>query len=169
MMLLGAAAVPAGAAPVGKTAAAAISPAAAKASAAARAPTASPAAGRRPIGAVTLPPLSYTILKSGPADGAHPKRSDVITVNYTLTLLDGTVVDTTEGKAPATFPLNRLIPAWQILIQLMRPGDVWTFYVPPEYAYGSIAKERLPADSFLTFRVELLSGGEPPEAIPQPQ
>ena len=120
-----------------------------------------PAAPKLPVGAVKLPVMSYTIEKSGPVTGDHPKRSDVITVNYRLTLLDGTVVDTTEGKAPATFALNRLIPAWQVLLQLMRPGDVWMLYVPPEYAYGAIARESLPANSFLTFRVELVSIGEP--------
>jgi peptidylprolyl isomerase/FKBP-type peptidyl-prolyl cis-trans isomerase FklB len=128
----------------------------------ARAAAKTPARPAVPVGQVKLPVLSYTIEKSGPATGAHPDRGDIITVNYKLTLLDGKVVDTTEGKAPATFPLNRLIPAWQVLIQLMRPGDIWTLYVPPEYAYGSVAQgDDLPANSFLTFRVELVSVGEP--------
>lgn len=105
--------------------------------------------------------MSYTVVKAGPAGGAHPGRNDVITVNYTLTLLDGTVVDSTEGKEPATFSLNRLIPAWQVLIQLMRPGDIWRLYVPPQYAYGAVARDGLPANSFLTFRVELVAVGEP--------
>ena len=122
--------------------------------------TASLAAGapKPPVGKVTLPPLSYTVDRSGPAGGAHPRRSDTILVNYTLTLLDGTVVDSSaERGQPASFPLNRLIPAWQVLVQLMRPGDAWTFYVPPEYAYGPVARDKLPADSFLVFKVELVS------------
>ena len=113
---------------------------------------------RPPVGRVVLPPLSYTVDASGPADGAHPRRQDVIVVNYTLTLLDGTVVDSTTARGePATFPLNKLIPAWQVLVQLMRPGDRWTFYVPPEYGYGAVAKDKLPANSFLVFKVELVS------------
>jgi len=115
------------------------------------------AAVKPPVGQVVLPPLSYTVEQAGPATGAHPQRRDVITVNYTLTLLDGTVVDTTDGRGPATFPLNALIPAWQVLVQLMRPGDRWAFYVPPEYGYGPIARDKLPANSFLLFKVELLS------------
>jgi len=111
-----------------------------------------------PVGAVRLPVLSYTVNKTGPADGAHPKRSDAITVNYTLKLLDGTMIDSSvERGEPATFPLNRLIPAWQVLVQLMRPGDDWTFYVPPEYGYGAVARDKLPANSFLIFKVELIS------------
>lgn len=123
------------------------------------------AAPKPPVGKVVLPPLSYTVNKAGPADGVHPKRSDTITVNYTLTLLDGTVIDSSiERGEPATFPLNRLIPAWQILVQQMRPGDDWTFYVPPEYGYGSIARDKLPANSFLVFKVELISATGAPAA-----
>ena len=110
-----------------------------------------------PVGQIKLPVLSYTIEKSGPATGEHPKRSDLIRANYTLTTLDGTVIDTTEGKMPAVFPLGQLIPGWQILVQLMRPGDVWNFYVPPEYGYGPTAKGTLPANSFLVFKVELIA------------
>jgi FKBP-type peptidyl-prolyl cis-trans isomerase len=124
---------------------------------------ASPA--RVPVGKIKLPVLSYTIDKSGPTTGAHPKRSDTITVNYSLTLLDGTEVDGSAKRGkPDDFPLNRLIPAWQILLQQMRPGDAWTFYVPPEYAYGSVEKEGLPANSFLIFKVELISFASAPPA-----
>jgi FKBP-type peptidyl-prolyl cis-trans isomerase len=115
-----------------------------------------------PVGKVILPPLSYTVITSGPADGAHPRRSDDIVVNYTLTLLDGKVVDSSRARGePAKFPLSRLIPAWQVLIQLMRPGDRWNLYVPSEYAYGSVARDELPANSFLIFDVELVSVAPP--------
>ena len=121
-------------------------------------PGAAQAAKTPPVGKVKLPPLSYTIDRSGPADGAHPKRADTILAHYSLTLLDGTVIDSSyERGTPSSFPLNRLIPAWQILVQLMRPGDAWTFYVPPEYGYGAVARDKLPANSFLVFKVELIS------------
>ena len=124
------------------------------------------APARPPVGAVRLPPLSYTVNASGPASGGHPARSDTITVDYTLTLLDGTVVDSSASRGePSRFPLNRLIPAWQVLVQLMRPGDDWTFFVPPEYAYGTVARDKLPANSFLTFRVRLIAfAATPPDA-----
>jgi len=126
-------------------------------------PTLAAKPSKPPVGKVKLPILSYTVNTAGPADGAHPKRSDTIVVNYTLRLLDGTVVDSSlERGEPTSFPLDRLIPAWQVLIQLMRPGDDWTFYVPPEYAYGAVARDKLPANSFLVFRVALLSFTTPP-------
>ncbi|HEX8412900.1 MAG TPA: FKBP-type peptidyl-prolyl cis-trans isomerase [Sphingomicrobium sp.] len=122
-------------------------------------------APKPPVGTVRLPVLSYTVNSAGPTTGEHPKRSDTITVSYTLTLLDGSVVDSSLARGePAVFPLNRLIPAWQILVQKMRPGDDWTFYVPPEYGYGSVAREKLPANSFLVFKVKLISfAPTPPE------
>lgn len=127
---------------------------------AAPAPFAAGAAARTPklpVGKVTLPVLSYTVHASGPASGETAKRRDIVTVDYTLTLLDGTVVDSSVARGePATFPLNQLIPAWQVLVQLMRPGDDWTFYVPPQYGYGKVARDKLPANSFLIFRVKLI-------------
>ena len=140
-----------------------------KAPAAAAKAAPAPAKPAWPVGKVVLPPLSYTIEKSGPADGEHPGRNDIITVNYTLKLLDGKVIDTTEGRGPATFPLGQLIPGWQILLQLMRPGDSWTLYVPSEYAYGPLARNELPGNAFLTFNVELVSIGAPPPRVSIPQ
>ena len=120
------------------------------------------AALRPPVGQVRLPVLSYSVNASGPAAGALTGRRDVVMVDYTLTLLDGTVVDSSVARGePATFPLNQLIPAWQILVQLMRPGDDWTFYVPPEYGYGPTARDNLPANSFLVFRVKLIAAHAP--------
>lgn len=115
-----------------------------------------------PTGTHRLPVLSYSINASGPSTGTTAQRRDTVTVDYTLTLRDGTVVDSSVARGePATFPLNQLIPAWQILVQLMRPGDDWTFYVPPEYGYGSVARDKLPANSFLIFRVKLIAAHAP--------
>ena len=123
---------------------------------------AAPRPAAPPVGTHRLPVLSYSINASGPATGTTASRRDVVTVDYTLTLLDGTVVDSSVARGePATFPLNQLIPAWQILVQLMRPGDDWTFYVPPEYGYGSVARDKLPANSFLVFRVKLIAAHAP--------
>ena len=122
-------------------------------------------APKPPVGQVKLPVLSYTVHASGPASGETAKRRDIVTVDYTLTLLDGTVVDSSVSRGePATFPLNQLIPAWQVLVQLMRPGDDWSFYVPPQYGYGSVARDKLPANSFLVFRVKLIAAKAPDPA-----
>ena len=48
------------------------------------------------VGKIRLPVLSYTINQSGRADGAHPKHSDTITVDYELTLSDGQFAENSE-------------------------------------------------------------------------
>ena len=66
------------------------------------------------VHSVTLPDgttaeLQYKILKSGTGD--TPKKTDTVTVNYTGTLIDGTVFDSSVQRGqPATFPLTRRDP-----------------------------------------------------------
>ncbi len=67
-----------------------------------------------PQGKIVLPALSYTVLKAGPADGAHPMRRDAVTVNYDVHLLDGTEVDSSyargrprPSRSQSSFPPGR--------------------------------------------------------------
>jgi len=54
-------------------------------------------------------------------------------------------------------PLSGLIPAWVEALQLMRPGDEWILYVPPEQGYGAEgAGADIPPNSALLFRIELI-------------
>lgn len=116
---------------------------------------------------VALPPVRYQVLKSGPAGGASPGRKDMVTVNYELTLDDGKVVESTFGKnEPATFPLNRLIGAWQAVLPLMHVGDEWNIIAPPEFAYGAKGTEGIPPGATLHFRIELLAVAPPAPANP---
>lgn len=58
-------------------------------------------------------------------DGAEATAESVITINYHGTLAkDGKVFDSTKGKEPATFPLQRLIPGWQAGIPGMKIGGL---------------------------------------------
>ncbi len=111
-----------------------------------------------PSGAIVLPAISYTVLHAGPPEGASPKRTDTVIVNYELKLTDGSVVDSSFARGePSEFPLKSLIPAWQVVVPLMKPGDEWQVVVPPQFAYGARAKEGIPANSTLIFRIVLLS------------
>ncbi len=102
--------------------------------------------------------LMYKVVRSGPADGVHPRAQDEVRVHYEGTLIDGTVFDSSyrEGT-PAVFRLGNLIPGWVEGIALMRPGDEFLLYVPPKLGYGSQgAGDRIPPNSVLIFRIELL-------------
>jgi FKBP-type peptidyl-prolyl cis-trans isomerase len=116
------------------------------------------AGNARSPGVVTVPGLEYKVVSSGPADGPHPKRSDDVTVQYEGRLLTGEVFDSSAKRGePVTFELGRLIPGWVIGLQLMRPGDEWMLYVPPQLAYGYTDRGTIPAGSVLVFRVKLIS------------
>jgi peptidylprolyl isomerase/FKBP-type peptidyl-prolyl cis-trans isomerase FklB len=113
---------------------------------------------------VTASGLQYRILKSGPADGAKPKVSDEVKVNYEGTLLDGTVFDSSYQRGePAVFGVSGLIPAWTEALQLMHPGDVWEIYAPAGLAYGDEGAGPIPPGSVLKFKLELI-GIAPPGA-----
>ena len=114
-------------------------------------------------GWVALPPVRYHVLKSGPTDGPMPNRKDLITVNYELKLDDGKLVESTFAKKePATFPLNRLIGAWQAVLPLMRVGDEWEIVAPSQFGYGAKGTEGIPPGATLHFRVQLIAIAPPP-------
>jgi peptidylprolyl isomerase/FKBP-type peptidyl-prolyl cis-trans isomerase FklB len=107
---------------------------------------------------VTPSGLQYRVLQSGPADGPSPRITDEVKVNYEGRLLDGSVFDSTYDRgAPAVMAVSGLIPAWTEALQLMRPGDVWELYVPPELGYGDNAVKGIPAGSVLQFKIELIA------------
>jgi len=109
-------------------------------------------------GVVVLPSgLQYKIVHSGPATGAHPGPADEVKVNYEGKLVNGTVFDSSFQRGePADLPLQGLIPGWVEALQLMRPGDEWMLYVPPELGYGAQSPDPIPPNSVLVFRIQLL-------------
>jgi FKBP-type peptidyl-prolyl cis-trans isomerase len=109
-------------------------------------------------GVTTLPDgLQYKIVTSGPAGGEKPRAQDEVKVNYEGTLLSGDVFDSSFKRGePATFPLNEVIPGWTEVMQLMRPGDEWVVWIPPQLGYGEEPKGPIPPNSVLKFRVQLL-------------
>ena len=102
--------------------------------------------------------LAYKVVRSGDATGLKPGPKDEVKVHYEGKLEDGTVFDSSyERGAPAAMPLNGLIEAWQEALQLMRPGDEWVLYVPPNLGYGAEgAGGTIPPGAALIFRIELI-------------
>ncbi len=92
--------------------------------------------------------------------GDVAKEGSTITVKYTGTLSDGTVFDSTDkqGGQPATFTLTKgsLIDGWVQGIPGMKVGGKRKLVIPPSLAYGNRAQGSIPANSTLTFEIELL-------------
>jgi FKBP-type peptidyl-prolyl cis-trans isomerase FklB len=106
---------------------------------------------------VTESGLQYKILE--PGEGDSPQATDIVTVHYRGTLIDGTQFDSSYDRGePATFPVGGVIPGWTEALQLMKPGAKWQLVIPPELAYGERgAGQEIGPNSTLLFDVELVS------------
>ena len=122
---------------------------------------------KKPGVKATASGLQYKVEKEG--TGPQPKATDMVTVNYRGTLIDGTEFDSSYKRGqPATFPLNGVIKGWTEGLQLMKPGSKYQFFVPSNLAYGerSVGPD-IAANATLVFEVELLEVKPPPTPAPQ--
>ncbi len=71
------------------------------------------------------------------------KDGSKVKINYTGKLDDGTVFDTSEGKAPLEFTLGskQVIPGFETGITGMKVGEKKTIHIPADQAYGPHQKE----------------------------
>ena len=102
--------------------------------------------------------VQYLVMESGDAEGTSPIATDTVSVHYQGTLIDGTEFDSSYARGqPAQFPVNRVIPGWTEILQLMKPGDKWQVFIPAGSAYGARgAGENIGPGATLIFDVELL-------------
>jgi peptidylprolyl isomerase/FKBP-type peptidyl-prolyl cis-trans isomerase FklB len=102
--------------------------------------------------------LEYFVVKSGPATGAHPGPQDTATFDYEVKLLDGTLIDSSYAAGePLTGKVSAFVPGFTEALKLMRPGDEWIVWIPPQLAYGPNGKGPVPGNSVLRFRLALHS------------
>jgi FKBP-type peptidyl-prolyl cis-trans isomerase len=99
--------------------------------------------------------LRYEIMK--PGSDEHPKATDTVKVNYTGTLIDGSVFDSSDraGK-PLEIALNQVIPGWTEGLQKIGKGGQIMLFVPPHLGYGDDGRPGIPPGSVLVFKVDLL-------------
>ncbi len=121
------------------------------------------AANAKKPGVVVEPSgLQHRAIHSG--YGKRPKATDLVTVSYRGTLIDGKVFDATEPGLPAQFTVNKLIPGWTEALQLMREGDQWELAIPANLAYGARgAGGVIPPNQTLVFELTLISVSPPPK------
>lgn len=98
--------------------------------------------------------LQYEVIKSG--TGKSPKSTDKVRAHYHGTLVDGTVFDSTQNEQPIDIDVQGAIPGWTEALQIMKVGDKWRLFVPPELAYGAEGFGPVPPNAVLIFELELI-------------
>ena len=123
----------------------------------------SPSAGILPVPPGT-PPLQTTASGLQFQDivagtGAQPQAGQTVTVNYTGWLNDGTKFDSSlDRNQPFGFVLGKgqVIKGWDEGLATMKVGGKRRLVIPPGLGYGAQANGKIPANSQLTFDVELV-------------
>lgn len=91
--------------------------------------------------------------------GAEVKSGQLVSVNYILTLADGTPIQNSKDfGVPFQFTLGagEVIPGWEQGFSGMKVGGVRTIIIPPEMGYGANQAGPIPPNSTLVFTIELL-------------
>lgn len=122
-------------------------------------------AAAKEAGAETLPSgLVYRTLS--PGNGPSPKASDVVSVHYTGTFVDGKEFDSSVKRGqPAEFPVGGVIRCWSEGVQRMKVGEKAKLVCPSDIAYGDQGRgPQMPGGATLVFEVELLAIKPGPKA-----
>lgn len=90
--------------------------------------------------------------------GPAAEQGDVIVVDYSGALENGTVFDNSRKSAPFSFTLGakQVIPGWEQGLAGMKVGGKRNLTIPPDLAYGDAGSGPIPPKSTLKFEVELL-------------
>jgi FKBP-type peptidyl-prolyl cis-trans isomerase/cyclophilin family peptidyl-prolyl cis-trans isomerase len=101
--------------------------------------------------------LMYAAITEG--QGPSPGPSDIVSITFTATLLDGTQWEAVQDKEkPHRRRVKETLPGLAEGLQLMKVGGHYKFIVPPQLAYGSRGRPEkgIPPMATLVLDVELL-------------
>ncbi len=100
--------------------------------------------------------LQYKIISQG--TGVQPTDTDTVELDYELTLLDGTVIDSSYSRGEhSSFALSSVIAGFAEGCKLMPIGSHYIFYIHPDIGYGASGVGSIEPNSLLIFEVETYS------------
>jgi len=103
--------------------------------------------------------LKYKISKEG--TGPNAKKDDLLSVHYSLQLVDGSEIDSSFKRgAPIEFTcgVGQVIKGWDEAMQLLNKGSKARLIIPSELGYGAVGAGNgvIPPNATLIFDVELV-------------
>lgn len=107
-------------------------------------------------GIVALPNgIQYRVIEEG--NGDRPSKTSTVKVHYRGSLINGTEFDSSFARGePAEFKIDQVLKGWQEIMPLMRVGDMWQVFLPPEMAYGEQAPRAIGPNQSLIFDIKLI-------------
>ncbi len=107
-------------------------------------------------GIVALPSgAQYRIIEEG--TGPRPSLTSEVSVHYRGSLITGLEFDSSFARGvPATFQVDQVLQGWQEVLPLMRVGDYWQVFLPPELAYGERGQPPIGPNEALIFDIKLV-------------
>ena len=109
----------------------------------------------------TFPEVTELVIKDREVGtGVEAQAGNLITVDYTGWLRDGTKFDSSVGGQPFQFTLGQgdVIEGWDQGVAGMKVGGTRILYIPPDLAYGEQGSPpKIPPNATLKFKVKLLA------------
>ena len=128
---------------------------------------------KKPGVKTTASGLQYKVEKEG--TGAQPKPTDIVTLNYHVSSIDGIEFDAYSAGRPTALPVNGGMKgwtkagwkAWGEALQSMKVGSKYQVFVPSNLAYGEQGMGEIGPNATLIFDMELLDAKPRPGPAPQ--
>jgi FKBP-type peptidyl-prolyl cis-trans isomerase FklB len=107
-------------------------------------------------GIVVLPSgIQYRIIEEG--TGRKPAPTSEVTVHYRGSLTNGFEFDSSFARGvPAKFKVDSVIDGWKEILPMMKVGDHWQVFLPPEKAYGMRGQPPIGPNEALVFDIKLV-------------
>ena len=107
-------------------------------------------------GIVALPSgIQYRVIEEG--TGKRPLKNSEVSVHYRGSLSTGLEFDSSFARGvPAKFQVDAVLKGWQEVLPMMKVGDHWQIFLPPEQAYGVRGQGPIGPNEALVFEIKLV-------------
>lgn len=112
--------------------------------------------GKRSNVITTPSGLQYERIRKVADKSVAPQEDDTVEIDYTITLLNGTVADSSYNRGQrAVVKVSQMIDGVKEGLMLMSPGEKYRFWIHPEKGYGENGVSVIGPNELLIFEVEL--------------